>query len=698
MLNNIIFGLFRNKEKKKYYTTCSYCGVGCQFVVDKEKNNIVLKKDFENFKHMCIKGLTLIETQNKGRLLKTLYRENKNNSFKEIKYKKTIEVIADKLKNTKPEKIAFYSAGQVLTEDYYIFNKFFKGFIGTANVDSNSRTCISSALVALRMSIGDDYITTRMEEVLNSDLLIIAGANPADAHVVFYDKYIKTAKKQGTKVVVIDPIYTKTAQIADLYIQINPGTDLIFNNCTIAYLLQKKKLTENYESISKRVNNWEEFYSFYINYNYEKELQKTGVSLIMFKEFVNGYLLKNENIISITAMGYNQSYEGVYKNISLLNIHILLDKIAKPGNGYLPETGQSNAMGGREVSGLANLLAVHLDYNEANRKKVANFWEIPVENLPKKPGKTILEIMNAADKGEIEVLIVCHTDPIYSLPNRNKMEKIFKKIPFVVEINAYENTETSKFVNLRIPAKPWGEKRGRQTNLDRKISFQETIYEVDKTVKKDWEIIRDIAIELGYQKFFNYKNEDEIFNEFKKMTKLMKTFDNYSKLKLKKLYNSKDKKFIWKNKTFESKRKFFTSNKKSNLIVTKDNFISLTNNDYPLTLISYRIKEHWNSGSKTLLSKTIVKKAGKEGYVAISVNTLKNIFGYIPAEGINITIESKTGKIKLPLKIKNSIHEDCIAIPTFERKINYLTDENLFDPFSKQPAYNSVPVKIYIEK
>ena len=686
----------------KICTTCSYCGVGCQMEVDIDDNKVYTNTSnkFFNKNHLCIKGYTLPETLKKGRLLNVLYRNDKNQSFKKINYKKAINILADKIKNTKPQRIAFYSAGQVLSEDYYIANKLFKGFIGTNNVDSNSRTCISSALVALRMSIGDDYITTRMEEVLNTDLIIVAGANPANAHPIFFDKYIKKAKKQGKKLVVIDPIYTKTAKYSDLYIKINPGTDTIFNNCIIAYLIQQNKLKDSYDVLKNKFNNFDEFYNFYKNYDYKNYILQTGVNKELFKKFVNEYLLKYENIISVTAMGYNQSVDGVYKNISLINIHLLLDKIAKPGNGYLPETGQANAMGGREVSGLATLLAVHFDFNDENNiKKVADFWG--TDKIYKKPGRTILEVLDAAENGEIDILIVMHTDPVYSLPNRNRTEKIFNKIPFVVEINAYEDTETGKFANLRIPAAPWGEKEGRQTNLDRKIS-QQTKYLTSYTkrfllkekIKRDWEIIKDLADVLGFKDKFDYKNVDEIYNEFIKMIKLNENFGNYSEIDIEKLKNCDS--FVWKNENFDKKREFFTENKKANLIVTDFDYHQLTTHEYPLTLLTYRIKEHWNSAAKTQLVDKIVKKVGKSGWVAMSMNSVHKFLGDDVKDGTMVTIESKVGKVTLPLKIDNTIYEDCVAIPTFERRINYLVESSLFDPFSKQPAYNSTAVKIYL--
>jgi ferredoxin-nitrate reductase len=684
-------------------TTCSYCGTGCQFDIDLDKKKIILNNDnIINKKHLCIKGFTLPETINKGRLLNVLYRKNKNDKYNVISYKKAIKIIAKKIKKTTPDRIAFYSAGQILTEDYYIANKLFKGFIGTANIDSNSRTCIASALVALRMSLGDDYIPTRMEELLKTDLIIIAGANPANAHPIFFDNYIKKAKKLGKEIIVIDPLYTKTAEIANLYIKINPGTDVIFNNCVIAYLLQNNKLKEELDSIKKRVNNFDKFYGFYWEYNYEEELLKTGVSIDTFIFFIENYLLRAENIISISAMGYNQSINGVYNNVSLLNIHILLNKIAKPGNGFLPETGQANAMGGREVSGLATLLAAHFDFsNENNIKRVAEFWKADYKKVPKKRGKTILEILDAAENGNIDVLIIMHTDPIYSLPNRNRTEKILKNIPLVVEINAYEDTETSKFANLRIPAAPWGEKQGTQTNLDRKISLQKSFESnftnrlfFSEKIKKDWEILKELAFELGYKKYFNYSSEEDIINEFIEMTKLNENFGNYSTLNIQNL--NKDKYFIWKNEKFDKYFKCFTTNKKPNLVLTYPKYLKLTNDKYPLTLISYRIKEHWNSGSKTKLVKKIKKKIGTDGWVSMNERMVKKYLGNNIREGTSVNIESIVGKITLSLKIDNSVSDNCIAIPTFERKINYLTRSDLFDPFSKQPAYNITPVKISI--
>jgi len=437
------------KGKEMIKSVCGYCGVGCGLEYDENK----LLGDVAypiNEGKLCSKGVSeLVSIQTPSRLLRPQIRDNIHNNFITTTWEESIQIISDKIKNTSKNKIGFYLSGQLLTEDYYIANKLCKGFLGTNNIDTNSRTCMASAVVAYKKSIGADFVPVRMNDIFKSDLLILAGANTAEAHVVFHNQ-IKKAKKQGLKVVVIDPRFTETAKIADIYIPLRVGSDIDFFN-----LVNKRLIDEelyNKEFVTNHINNFELLRNKFKRVPVTKMLKRTGLSVEQFEEFWSLYK-NSSNIITAWTMGLNQSSQGVDKNLSLINTHLLTGKIFKPGNGPLSLTGQPNAMGGREVGGLSTMLAVHLGFDEKSIKKVSEFWQ--TDKIDNKIGLTATQMLEA----NLDVLVVCHTDPIYHLPNRNKNEELIKKIPLVIEINAYENSETAQYSHIRLPAAPWGRKK-----------------------------------------------------------------------------------------------------------------------------------------------------------------------------------------------------------------------------------------------
>ncbi|WP_304546165.1 molybdopterin oxidoreductase family protein [Sulfurimonas microaerophilic] len=653
-------------------SVCGYCGVGCGLEYD-EKNLIGDITYPINDGKVCSKGVSeLISIQTDTRLLRPFIRENIENDFELCKWDDAITHIANKIKATTKDKIGFYLSGQLLTEDYYVANKLGKGFIGTANVDTNSRTCMASAVVGYKKSIGADFVPLRMNDIYSANLLILTGANTAEAHVVFHNK-IKKAIKNGLKVVVIDPRFTETAKSADLYLPIKPGSDIDFFN-----LLSKRLIDEelyNKEFVENHVNNFELLKNKFKRLPVTKMLKRTGLSKEQFEKFFQLYK-ESENIITAWTMGLNQSVQGVDKNLALINTHLLTGKIFKKGNGPLSLTGQPNAMGGREVGGLATMLAVHLGFDEESVKKVSEFWKS--DNVAQEKGLTATQMLES----DLDVLIVCHTDPIYHLPNRNKMEELIKKIPLVVEINAYENSETSKFAHIKLPAAPWGEKEGTQTNLDRTITKQERLTRQSIDAKLDWEIFQLIGQELGYKEAFNYQNSKEIFQEYQAMTKLNPYMDiadaDYDKIGM--------MPFVWG----ENIKEFLTPDKKGNLFFVENKLLSeKTSLEYPFILLTGRTRDQWHSGTKTNLPRTLLKYKPLD-FCEIHPNDA-DVLGI--KDGEQIKVISKRGEIITTALVTENIHEKNIFIPLSNRDINYLTND-LYDPESLEPDYNHAAVKI----
>lgn len=653
-------------------SVCGYCGVGCGLEYDKEKlvGNITYPVNDGN---LCSKGISeLISLDTPSRLLRPYMRESIDEEYRLSSWEDSITKVADHIKKTDKDKIGFYLSGQLLTEDYYIANKLGKGFIGTNNVDTNSRTCMSSAVVAHKKALGADFVPLRMKDISDANLLILAGANTAEAHVVFHNQ-VKKAKKYGLKIVVIDPRLTDTAKIADIHLPIKVGSDIdLFN------LVSKRLIDENLynkEYVEKHVNNFELLKNKFKRLPVTKMLKRTGLSKEQFDEFFKLYS-ESENIITAWTMGLNQSVQGVDKNLALINTHLLTGKIFKKGNGPLSLTGQPNAMGGREVGGLSTMLAVHLGFDKESIEKVSKFWK--TDKIDDKPGLTATEMLDA----KLDVLIICHTDPVYHLPNRNRVEELIKKIPLVVEINAYENSETSKFAHIKLPAAPWGEKEGTQTNLDRTITKQMKLTRRSIDCKADWEIFQLLAQELGYKEAFNFSSSKEIFQEYQAMTKL----NNYMDMD-KADYDEIDMKpFIWG----EEIKKFLTPDKKGNLFFVENKLLSeKTNLEYPFILLTGRTRDQWHTGTKTNLPATLLKF--KElNFCEIHPDDAQNL-GI--KHGDKIKISSRRGSLETKAFVTDRILQKSIFIPISNREINYLTND-LLDKESLEPDYNHSAVKI----
>ena len=653
-------------------SVCGYCGVGCglEYESDKLVGDVTYPT---NHGKVCSKGVSeLISIQTPTRLLRPHIREDINDELKVTDWENSINIICEKIKNTPKEKIGFYLSGQLLTEDYYIANKLGKGFIGTNNVDTNSRACMASAVVAYKKSIGADFVPLRMDDIFHSDLLILAGANTAEAHVVFHNQ-IKKAKKEGLKVVVLDPRYTDTAKSADLYLPIKAGSDIDFFNLVSKRLIDEELY--NKEFIRDHINNFDLLKNKFKRAPVTKMLKRTGLTQEEFEEFWKLFI-NSENIITAWTMGLNQSVQGVDKNLALINTHLLTGKIFKKGNGPLSLTGQPNAMGGREVGGLSTMLAVHLGFDEESIKRVSEFWN--TDKIDKNRGLTATQMLEA----DLDVLIICHTDPVYHLPNRNKTEELMAKIPFVIEINAYENSESAKFAHLRLPAAPWGEKEGTQTNLDRTITKQEKLTRTSIDCKADWEIFMLIAHGLGYKKEFDYSCSKDIFEEFQEMTKINPYMDIY-KASYEELT---DKPFIWG----ENIKRFLTPDGKGNLHFVENKLLSeKANLEYPFILLTGRTRDQWHSGTKTNLPTTLLKY--KElNFCEINPNDAKEL-GIKQDEEIYVI--SRRGKIKTKALITDTIREKMVFISISNREVNYLTND-LLDRESLEPDYNHSAIKI----
>jgi len=658
-------------------SVCSYCGVGCKFEI-KDGKLKALKSYPTNLGMSCAKGMSLSQSIDINRLDGVESRDSIQDEFKPSSYDEAISHIASCIKQTTPKKVGFYLSGQMLNEDYYVANKLAKGFVGTPNCDTNSRTCMASAVVGYKKSFGVDYVPVRMQDIDKANLLILIGANPAESHVVLFNR-IKKAQKQGLKVVVIDPRETLTSLKADLHLAIKPNSDIELLNLLAKRLIEDGCVDS--EFISKHSDGYKEYKKQILNLDSDKLLEATTLSQDEFEEFVSLWK-SSPNIITAWTMGVNQSSQGVDKNLAINNLHIITGQIAKEGSGPFSLTGQPNAMGGREVGGLSTTLAVHLDYTPESIQKVSKFWQ--TSKLPSGVGLTAFEMIQEAYNGNIDVLIVSHTDPLYHLPNQNFIKKALSRIGLIVELNSYDNSQTSHYAHIRIGVKAFGEKEGTQTNLDRTLTRVEAFR--DSNLPQEWEVFSDIAKALGYKEYFGYQSSQDVFEEYQLMCKLSyKQHLDIYKADYQKL---KDEPFVWGEGLFDDV-KFLTPNQKAKLHFVNNKHLSeKSDSSYPFVLLTGRIRDQWHSGSKTRHIPSLLKHKELE-FVELNPKDAKEL---CVSEGDEVYIVSKRDKIKATVKLTN-IKEKTIFVPISHLQINSLTP-SIIDEVSKEPDYNHSAVYI----
>ena len=513
--------------------TCCYCGVGCGVIIKTENSRIVdVKGDPNhpaNFGRLCTKGSTLhLTAKLDARGLYPELRTERGNKRERSTWDDALNHVVDKFADTiaqhGPDAVAFYISGQLLTEDYYVFNKLAKGLIGTNNVDTNSRLCMSSAVTGYKVTLGADAPPACYEDIDHTQSLFIAGSNTAFAHPIIFRR-IEDAKANNPdmKIVVVDPRRTDTAQFADLHLAILPGTDVALFNGLLHVMLWEGLLdmqyirnhTEGFDALKETVREYTPKMVADICGVSEKDIIQAA------KWFGTGPTL------SMYCMGLNQSMHGTDKNAALINLHLATGHIGKPGAGPFSLTGQPNAMGGREVGGMANLLSGHRDLaNAEHRAEVAKLWGI--EDVPAQPGKTAVEMFDAIKKGDIKAVWIACTNPAHSMPDLNNVLEAMQTAELVVLQDAFNNTDSNQYADVFFPATTWGEKEGTVTNSERRITRLQSASPKPGEARHDWEIVVDFAQRLEKKlatkslsgaSLFNYPTTESVFNEHRETTR-----------------------------------------------------------------------------------------------------------------------------------------------------------------------------------
>ncbi len=500
-------------------TTCPYCGVGCGVLAKPDgRGGAEISGDPlhpANFGRLCSKGSALGETLGLGsRLLHPMIRDAQR-TLQRASWDKALDTVAQGFKRIVvrhgPDSIAFYLSGQLLTEDYYVANKLMKGFIGSGNVDTNSRLCMASSVAAHRRAFGSDTVPGCYEDLDQADLIVLVGSNAAWCHPVLFRRMVENRERHGAKIVVIDPRRTATAEEADLFLPIAPGMDTVLFSGLLADLADRHALdfgyiaqhTEGFESALAR--------SREIAPSLDAVAARTKLAKKDILAFYELFRV-TKRVVTAFSQGVNQSAQGTDKANAIINCHLATGRIGRPGMGPLSLTGQPNAMGGREVGGLANQLAAHMNFVAEDIDRVGRFWNAPA--IAKREGLKAVQMFDAIARGEIKALWVMATNPAVSLPHADHVREALGKLElFVVSENVHTNDTVASGAHVLLPAAAWGEKDGTVTNSERRISRQRPFLALPGEAKPDWEIVSEVAARMGHREAFAYSSPAEIFRE-----------------------------------------------------------------------------------------------------------------------------------------------------------------------------------------
>jgi assimilatory nitrate reductase catalytic subunit len=714
-------------------STCPYCGVGCGVIIRSEGDRITgVRGDPRhpaNFGRLCTKGSTLHltaapEVTAQARLLHPMRREHRGQAPRRIVWGEALDFAAEGFRQViaqhGPDAVGFYLSGQLLTEDYYVFNKLGKGLVGTNNVDTNSRLCMSSAVAGYKMTLGADAPPACYDDVDHADCLFIAGSNAAFAHPILFRRIEEAkAKRPHLKVIVCDPRRTDTAEFADLHLAIQPGTDVMLFHGMLHVMLREGWTQPSH--IAAHTSGFEALVDIVRGCTPEAVAQACGIAK---EDLVTAakWFASSPATLSLYCQGLNQSSNGTANNAALINLHLATAQIGKPGTGPFSLTGQPNAMGGREVGALANLLGAHRDLaNPLHRAEVAALWGVP--SVPERPGKTAVEMFEAAAEGEIKALWIACTNPAQSMPDQKMVRRALERAELVVVQEAFATTETCRYADLLLPATTWGEKEGTVTNSERRISRVRAAVRGPGEARQDWEIAVDFARRLESRlqpspqpspaggrgsSLFPYTTPEQIWLEHRDSTRgrdLDITGLSYA------LLEEDPQQWPFPEGATQGRARLYedgvfpTSDGKAHFAaVTPRPLAEPRESRYPFSLTTGRLRDQWHGMSRT--------------------GTLGRLFGHVPEPAVQmhpqdmerralkdgdlVHVTSKRGSIVLPVQASPELgaNQAFIAMhwgPEFlagvsstgERLagVNAITT-SAYCPSSKQPELKHAAVKI----
>ncbi|MBL4802996.1 MAG: molybdopterin-dependent oxidoreductase [Emcibacter sp.] len=694
---------------KEIKTTCPYCGVGCGVIARTEDDGTVTvrgdKDHPANFGKLCSKGGALGETLGlENRLLSPEIRGEK------VSWDNALQATAQGLNDIRAKygsgAIGFYVSGQLLTEDYYVANKLMKGFIGTANIDTNSRLCMSSSVAGHKRAFGSDTVPGNYEDWDQADLVILVGSNAAWCHPILFQRLMTAQKERGTKIVVIDPRRTPTCATADLHLPLKPGADVRLFNGLLAHLSDKGFTDTDF--VKKHTSGMDDAVDDAAKDtgNIAELARNCGLSEEDLIEFFDLFS-QTKKVLTVYSQGVNQSSQGTDKVNAIINCHLLTGRIGKPGMGPFSITGQPNAMGGREVGGLANTLAAHMEFDAPARNRVSRFWQ--TTSLATEPGLKAVDMFRAVHEGRIKAIWIMATNPAVSMPDANYVREALEKCELVIVSDVMKNTDTMKYAHISLPAQDWGEKDGTVTNSERRISRQRRFITPPAETRPDWWVIANVAKHMGFGAAFDFESPRDVFNEHAALSSFendeSRDFDlsglcdipadDYENL-IPVQWPVNDNNPQGKKRFFDQED-FFTDDKRAHFIAVRSQQPgNAPDAAYPLIMNSGRIRDHWHTMTRTGRSPTL-NAHQEEPVIAVhpqdarKANLSQKCFVKILSRWgealvrVNITDDQTPGQIFMPMHWNDAFTANAVV----GRLVNPVAD-----PISGQPESKHTPVRL----
>ncbi|MBB4005459.1 nitrate reductase [Aurantimonas endophytica] len=691
-------------------TTCPYCGVGCGVLARVAADGeVTVRGDPDhpaNFGRLCSKGAALGETTgHDGRLLAPEI------GGRAASWNAALDVVARRFRETidrhGPDSVAFYVSGQLLTEDYYVANKLMKGFIGSGNIDTNSRLCMASSVAGHRRAFGEDIVPGIYADLEEADLVVLTGSNAAWCHPVLYQRLLAAREERGTRIVVVDPRRTATADECDLHLAIEPGTDVLLFNGLLAHIAEGRALDRDF--VASATSGFAEAVAAASAEASSPADVAAGCGLAeadvrLFYEL----FAATERSVTVYSQGVNQSAHGTDKVNAIINCHLATGRIGRPGMGPFSVTGQPNAMGGREVGGLANQLAAHMGFEQpADVDRVGRFWN--AAGIARHAGLKAVDMFRAAGDGRVKALWIMGTNPAVSMPDAGRVRAALKACEFVV-VSDVTRTDTTLHADVLLPAAAWGEKSGTVTNSERRLSRQRAFLQPAGSARADWRIICDVARRMGYADAFAFEGPAAIFREHAALSAYEndgeRLFDIGALAGLDDAGYERFEPAFWPQQPGEGAGRllgdgrFPTADGRARFVAVRQEGVALAvDGQRPIALNTGRSRDQWHTMTRTgrvprLMANTpeptleiAPQDARREGLADGDLAHVSSRYGFVRAK-VSISARQKPGSAFLPMHWSGQFAANAgagsLATPTT-------------DPFSGQPELKNVPVRIVRE-
>ncbi len=692
-------------------TTCPYCGVGCGVKVTPDSDGGARVAGDElhpaNFGRLCSKGAALGETLSlDDRLL------HPEIAGQRVAWDEALDAVADGFRQALaehgPEAVAFYVSGQLLTEDYYVANKLMKGCLGVANIDTNSRLCMSSSVAGHKRAFGSDTVPGCYEDLEEADLLVLVGSNLAWCHPVLYQRILAARERRGglPRLVVIDPRRTTTCDVAEMHLPLKPGSDTALFNGLLVQLYQQNRL--DFQFLDQHVTGFLSAYqaAMAVAPNIPAVAARTGLPENDVAEFY-GLWSRTRKVVTVYSQGVNQSAHGSDKVNAIINCHLATGRIGQLGMGPFSVTGQPNAMGGREVGGLANQLAAHMEWIPADVERVGRFWQAPA--MAQQPGLKAVELFKAVAAGQIKALWIMGTNPVVSMPDADQVRAALQRCPLVVVSDAVADTDTVRLAHIKLPALTWGEKDGTVTNSERRISRQRTFLPPPGEAQPDWWMVTQVARRLGFAGQFPFESPADIFREHAALSGFEnaggRDFDISACSELSDADYATLQPFQWPwpkgvaagaTRLFGAGGFFTTDGKGRCIAVGERGPVHAVDDSFPLVLNSGRIRDQWHTMTRT------GKTARLTGHIpepyleihpvdALASGVSENLLARVHSRWGEMLVRVRTNPEQQPGTVFVPMHWGSPLAP-FGR-VNALVNPEV-DPLSGQPESKHTPVRV----